>query len=369
MQKRIKLVPYLVISIGLYEIITGIVLIDIHEKFYSNVFKESILMGTTGAFLPLLYGIFLIIIYSSLKRRTWTSWYMAITFIFFYYITIIFRTSQIFYIDIGGLTLNSLALYFLIKYKDSYVYPPLGNIPNEALVSIALIFFSLLYGIFGSLLIGTEFSPPIKDLGTALYYTIEVMTTLGFGDILPVTFLSRMFTSSLVILGIASFFGAIASFLGPILQKRMEKVVNVMENVEFAGLKKHIIFCGYSPLIQAIIYELKKREEPLILIVRDQENYTFLRSDGFLVFRERADNPEALIKAGIKKAKQIYLSSSDDGYNILVALTVNKIKKDYNPNLKVSIVVTSSKNIEMVRDFVDEVIDLSEILKKHLIKD
>jgi len=369
MQKGIKWIPYLVVFTGLYEIFSGIILIDIREKFIANLVKESLLMGTTGAFLPLLYGIFLIIIYRGLKKRTWTSWYMAMSFIILYFITAVLRTSKLYYIDFVGVILNIVSIYLLIKYRKSFVYPPLANLPTEALVSLALVFFSIFYGIAGSLIIGDQFSPHITDIGTAFYYTVEVMTTLGFGDILPVTFLSRMFTSSLVILGIASFFGAIVSLLGPVLQKRMERVVNVMENVEFAGMKNHIIFCGYSPLIQGLIFELKKKEEPLLLIVRDQDNYTFLKNDGFLVFKERADNAEALIKAGIKKAKQVYLSSNDDGYNVLVALTVNKLKREFNPNLKISIFVTSSRNIEMVKDLVDEVIDVSEILKEYIIKD
>jgi len=369
MQKSTKILPYLVISTGIYEVLTGIYMIDFHEKFIANILNESILMGTTGALLPLIYGIFLVVIFRGLKKKTWTSWYMAMAFIILYFITILFRTSKIFYFDIIGFALNIASVYILIKNRDAYVYPPLSNIPTEGIISLAMIFLSIIYGIGGSILIGNQFSPPITNVSTALYYTIEVMTTLGFGDILPVTFISRMFTSSLVILGIASFVGALASFLGPIIQKRMEKVVNVMENVEMAGLKNHVIFCGYSPLIQSLIYELKKREIPIVLIVRDQENSTFLKNDGFLVFRERADNPEALIKVGIKRAKQVYLSSNDDGYNLLVALTVNKIKKEYNPNLKISIIVTSSRNIEMVKDFVDEVIDVSDILKSHLIKD
>lgn len=369
MQKSTKILPYLVVFTGLYQIVTGIYMIDFHQEFIANIVKVSILMGTAGALLPLVYGIFLVVIFKGLKKKTWTSWYMAMAFIILYYITLVFRTSKLFYIDILGFGLNTASMYILVKYRDSYVYPPLANIPTEGIISLGMIFVSLVYGVAGSLALGAEFSPPIKDFSTAVYYTVEVMTTLGFGDILPVTFLSRMFTSSLVIFGIASFIGALASFLGPILQKRMEKVVNMMENVEMAGLKNHIIFCGYSPLIQSLIYELKRKEVPLVLVVRDQENSTFLKNDGFLVFRERADNPEALFKVGIKRARQVYLSSNDDGYNLLVALTVNKLKKEYNPNLKVSIIVTSSRNIEMVKDFVDEVIDVSDILKTHLIKD
>ncbi|MDE2119690.1 MAG: potassium transporter TrkA, partial [Betaproteobacteria bacterium] len=60
----------------------------------------------------------------------------------------------------------------------------------------------LVYGTLGSLWFGAGYVPPITDLGTALYYAIETMSTVGYGDIVPVGAHARMFTVSLIVLGI-----------------------------------------------------------------------------------------------------------------------------------------------------------------------
>jgi len=57
------------------------------------------------------------------------------------------------------------------------------------------------------MLLGKQFVPPVNDFYTAIYYTFMVLTTLGMGDILPVTVTARLFTVSVAMLGIASFLG------------------------------------------------------------------------------------------------------------------------------------------------------------------
>ncbi|MGC8725492.1 MAG: NAD-binding protein [Thermoplasmata archaeon] len=366
--KPTKILPYLVVLMGIYQIVSGIIIIKYHVFFVSYFLMQNLLVYNTSALLPAVYGFFLIILYRGLKKKTWTSWYMAMFLIVFYYLTIISMISRLFFIDIIGFAINTAALYVLVVYKDEYVFPPLTKVPMDVMISVVAVFMALIYGISGSLFLGSQFKPPITNFYTALYYTVVVLTTLGFGDIVPVTVVSRMFTISLVVFGLASFLGAIVSLVGPMLQKRVEKVVNIMENVELSGLKNHVIFCGYSPLIQGVLSEMKNREIPMLLIVRDHENATFLRNDGYLVFRERADNLDVLLKAGIKRAKEVYIASNDDGYNLLVALTIAKLKKENNLKLKISIIVSSSKNTETIKDFADEVIDVSNILKRHIFK-
>ena len=41
------------------------------------------------------------------------------------------------------------------------------------------------------------------------------------------------------------------------------------------------------------------------------------------------------MRAGLKKAKQVYLCSHDDAYNLLIALTIQKFKKREGLNCKV----------------------------------
>jgi voltage-gated potassium channel len=238
----------------------------------------------------------------------------------------------------------------------------------EGKLALAAILIAIIYGVAGTMLLGDEFNPPVHDLDTAIYYSFTMLTTLGIGDILPVTNASRLFTVSVSVLGIASFLGAIDTFLGYATQKRIKEVMNVMEKMELIGLGGHTIVCGYMPIISGFLRSLKALNIPFVVIVKDQEVSNVLGNEGYIVFQEEADNIEVLQRASLKKAKQVYLCSNDDAYNLLIALTIQKFKKREGLNCKVAVVVNSSKNAEKFEDFCDEIIDVSKVLNDYMSK-
>jgi voltage-gated potassium channel len=67
------------------------------------------------------------------------------------------------------------------------------------------IVFVILYGTVGSFFYGSEFTPPIDNYIKAFYYTVTIITTVGFGDILPASDVARLFTASLIIVGVSVF--------------------------------------------------------------------------------------------------------------------------------------------------------------------
>ena len=61
----------------------------------------------------------------------------------------------------------------------------------------ALIFFIFL---FGYLFYVSE--PDVRDLGDGIWWALVTITTVGYGDITPVTTLGRVVASSLMLLGL-----------------------------------------------------------------------------------------------------------------------------------------------------------------------
>jgi voltage-gated potassium channel len=260
-------------------------------------------------------------------------------------------------------------LSLLLKYRKEYIFPSRTIfLPVEGKLALASISVSVIYGVAGTMFLGEQFNPPVHDLYTAIYYSSVVLTTIGFGDILPVTDTARLFTVSVAVLGIASFLGAITTFIGPVLQQRMSKVVNVMETMEFTGFGDHSIVCGYTPLCSEFLKSLKSMNVPIVIIIRDMELATALKNEGYIVYREQADNIEVLRKAGLKKAKNVYICSPDDGYNLFIALTINKFKKQEQLKCKVTVIVNTSKNAEKLEDFCDETINMSGVLNDYMLK-
>ena len=81
----------------------------------------------------------------------------------------------------------------------------------------ALLFFIFL---FGYLFYVSE--PDVKDLGDGIWWALVTITTVGYGDITPVTTLGRIVASSLMLLGL----GLIATITAIVSAKFIQNFVD-----------------------------------------------------------------------------------------------------------------------------------------------
>ena len=81
----------------------------------------------------------------------------------------------------------------------------------------ALIFFVFL---FGYLFYISE--PDVRDLGDGIWWALVTITTVGYGDITPVTTLGRVVASSLMLLGL----GLIATITAIVSSKFIQNFVD-----------------------------------------------------------------------------------------------------------------------------------------------
>ena len=81
----------------------------------------------------------------------------------------------------------------------------------------ALIFFIF---VFGYLFFVSE--PDVRDLGDGIWWALVTITTVGYGDITPVTSLGRVVASSLMLLGL----GLIATITAIVSAKFIQNFVD-----------------------------------------------------------------------------------------------------------------------------------------------
>jgi voltage-gated potassium channel Kch len=313
-------------------------------------------------------GFFLLIISVGIKNKSTLAWYVIVIFLVLSIFVILLKGITIYYIDLLVIGFDIYILVLLLLHKREFNYPLRFFYRPEISIAIVLIIFTISYGIGGSLLFGSQFSPAIRDFYTALYYTIETVTTLGFGDILPITTVSRMFTVSLAVMGLASFFGAVTILVAPIFQKRVSEVINIMEHFETKNFKNHIVVCGYSAIILDFLENLKDHDKLLMIIEKNIENATMLRNKGFIVINDNADNDRLLKTLNLEFAQKILIASDNDGYNLLIAITIKQLDFANKLKEKTIIIINDSKNYNKFKDFSDSIVDPNSIFKNYISK-
>jgi len=195
------------------------------------------------------------------------------------------------------------------------------------------------YGVIGSYLLGDLFQPPIESLEQALYFTIETLSTVGYGDIVARTPRARLFLVSLISAGmvaVATIFGAI---LVPLISHRLE---NLFQGRRPVSRKDHYIIVGASALAYNTYQELCRRGERITFILRrEPEGTPYSHLD---VVVGDASDLEVLKQAGGERAKAILALTDDDSENAFIVLAA----KELGP-VRTIAAVNDARNLKRLR--------------------
>jgi voltage-gated potassium channel len=207
------------------------------------------------------------------------------------------------------------------------------------LFSVSGILAVLAYGTIGTYLLRTGFKPAIQDWTTAFYYTVVTLSTVGYGDIVPVSPEARWFAISLLVIGLGVFASAIASALGPKISGELTRLFNPKQRT--MELKNHVILVGEGIIARNTAEELKQRGVTFVQIVAKAGTET---PDHQIIKGDTA-NDAVLQQAGIQQSRMVIAACEDDGENAFIALAA----KDLNTNVRVLAVASSAFSIRRLK--------------------
>ncbi|HEY83569.1 MAG TPA: hypothetical protein G4N96_00440 [Chloroflexi bacterium] len=179
------------------------------------------------------------------------------------------------------------------------------------------------------------------------YMTIITMTTIGFGEVAPLSKAGRLFTIflSLTSVGIAGYsVSAVAAF---IVEGDFQKIIRGRKmRKEIDKLRDHIILCGTGRVGLQTAIEFHKTNTPFVVVDQDQaaiEEILRLGEIPYLVGDATKD--ETLLLAGIERAKGVIVALCDDKDNAFVTLSARSL----NANLRIVARLTNEENAAKLR--------------------
>ncbi|UNH38366.1 NAD-binding protein [Moellerella wisconsensis] len=216
---------------------------------------------------------------------------------------------------------------------------PHHSLTSAGFVAVICIVALLIYSIFGTLYIGTEFSPNIKDVPTALYFALVCMTTVGFGDIVPISVDARMFTVTVIIFGITIFTTSVVYVVG-VVAKGTQEIVRK----RLSHMKDHYVVIGSTPLAIHLYNGLKQRGLPVAVLCREEYRHIFPEKDNIIT--GDPSNTDILNAAYIKTAKSILIMTDNDALNTFTFLATKELAL---PTAKIMVMVNQDDNMDKIR--------------------
>ncbi|MCH8556734.1 MAG: NAD-binding protein [Balneolia bacterium] len=164
---------------------------------------------------------------------------------------------------------------------------------------------------------------------TSFYWTLTVMSTLGFGDIVFQSDLGRTFSmvvllSGVVLLLIMLPFTFIKFFYAPWLEAyNKTKAPSELS----AEIKNHVIITNYDSVTRSLIEKLKDFGHPYYILCSDHGKAINLYNDGYKVVVGKLDDPNTYRRIRVQQAAMV-VASCNDMVNTSVAFTVREISED-----------------------------------------
>ncbi len=166
----------------------------------------------------------------------------------------------------------------------------------------------------------------------AVYMTIITITTVGFGEVHPLSPSEKIFTSILIVSSIFIVGYAIKEVSEYLLSKnnignlRKKRVQNKINN-----LQNHIIVCGYGRNGKQAAQKLQAYNKPYVVVEKDEEVIERFSEEKVLFVHGNADEDETLYRAGIERATTLICALPSDADNLFVVLSARQI----NNNLRI----------------------------------
>lgn len=179
-----------------------------------------------------------------------------------------------------------------------------------------------------------------------LYFTMITVTTVGYGDIVPVTPQARLF-DTFVVTPIRLFVWLI--FLGTAYDFLLKRVWGQLRmSVIQRNLTDHVVVAGYGNSGSQAVDELICRgADPGCVVVIDSREAALRDAEGCgaIVMEGDATRNRALEAARIGQAKALIVAAGRDDTSILIVLTARRLAR----LLPISVVIRSPDNEDLAR--------------------
>src|ERR1700737_1257275 len=197
--------------------------------------------------------------------------------------------------------------------------PPLSRFR----LAVALLGVIIVYGITGYMLIDGW------DLLDSFYMVIITISTVGYQEIHPQGVAGRIFTSTLIVVGVATMlygFGVFAETLAENAfgnyrrERQLERSLN--------QLRDHFIICGYGRIGTEIVAEFEDHNVPYAVIDQTDEALVRLRNEDRLHVEGDASSEEILKLAGIERARGLIAAVDSDERAVYITLAARALRPE-----------------------------------------
>lgn len=211
---------------------------------------------------------------------------------------------------------------------------------TRILLLLSALLVTLAGGTLGFIFI--EHYPPFD----AFYMTLITITTVGYGELHPLSHMGRVFNSFLIFFGVTIMLLAVGGMTQAIIELELNQYFGKRRSKKMIdALKDHYIVCGFGRIGRGAAGELQRAGVPFLIVDHNEDRVEWAMKSGMLAALADATDDETLRDAGVLRAKGLIATLQSDADNLFVILSAKALK----PSLLVSARIASEQSEKKMR--------------------
>lgn len=168
----------------------------------------------------------------------------------------------------------------------------------------------------------------------ALFMTTISITTVGYGEVVPLSEAGKMFTIFLLITSWGTFAFAITRITQFVVSGEINQYFKTRKLMkDISHLHNHVILCGYGRNGHQAARILEAHQVPFVVIEKDEHLMQKMVADGEKILHLEGDSTDddLLRLAGIERAKALITTLPVDAQNVFIVLSARAL----NPKIQI----------------------------------
>ena len=209
------------------------------------------------------------------------------------------------------------------------------------------------------------------NLIDAIYQTGITFTTVGFGEIHPISNAGRVFTITLIILGFVVFSFSVGLLVEVIKRGELIKIIkerSMLYNI--ARLKNHYVICNHNDFTIQLTRQFRENHIPFVVVDSNENLEEEAKKYNYPYYvNEEPHTEAAILKSYLSSAKGVITLSNNMTDNIAVIASVRLYEQEIKRRRKYFIManaVTHSDIIKLKKLGADSVISPTKLMAQRM---
>jgi voltage-gated potassium channel len=191
-------------------------------------------------------------------------------------------------------------------------------VPRRYILLVLIPFVLIVGGTTGYYLLESDYS-----LFDALYMTVITLTTVGYEEVHPpLSQGGRLFTIVILLVGVLTFFYTVTELVRVVISGEVRQLLG-RQRMErsLAGLKDHMIICGYGRMGRHVCREFSKEGLPFVIVDRRAELLQDFDVPHGIALPGDATSDDILKRAGVERARALVTVAASDADNLYITMS------------------------------------------------